>query len=896
MSPTGPSNENTGLWPRALRQLSEMLSSLTGRPTAANLPPVFVAATHWTVNGVNVFSANLVRGLNRLGGDARVLITEEDSDLVRLNERFMPRAGDIPFESLGCARSDSWGAHWGRMIRFLADRAPCIYIPNSDWRHSCVCPRLPAGVTVVGIVHSDDPLHYNHVTRLGHTWNAAVAVSQSVAQRTAELNPSIAARLTTIPIGARIPRRLPGRRGPSDRLRLIYHGILKQHQKRVLDLPRILHAALDRGVPAELTIVGGGPDEHALRTAAAPLVDRGAIRFLGVVAPDDVGPLLAQHDVYLLASEFEGLPNALIEAMGQACVPLVTRMTSGVPEVIRDGENGFLVPIGDIEAFADRLQILWRQVDLRRRLSKQAFRTVSARRYRVEQMVASYADVFARAHADDVAGRFIRPTGELSHPPADVAGVSLFPLALTHHEPGVGWFPTDDDARDYERELTMPHDVAEAAHQEAPIDGMPVLIACPVWIESGVSRWAEDLARGLRAAGLDARLLLTEEGTALVTIPEARLNRPDDVPCETLPLAGPDDGWGARWGAMLRLLERSAPCIYIPHFDWRHSCVTPLASKDVMVFGIVHSGEPLYVEHAHRLGRSWNGVIATNRQALDSLRRLVPELADRGAAIPHGLALQLEAIHGAPAKGEGPVAMLVDTSRVHDFEQLAARLRTAGLTCVAVLAGDAAASGDVLRNCGADTLVRPNRQEWLRLCADAVACVAVVASPDAERLLVEAMSHGAVPVVLAADASDGAAGRADAHLPSPTTVDAAVDWLTRLASDTELRGAHASRARAAAADGRYAIDQMVASFIQVFRRARSRVDRGVLPERWGRIEPPPAAIDGMDILPVPMVHETERGVFPSEFDAKRFEEEASGVRADQPAEPASEEPTPPADT
>ncbi len=310
--------------------------------SSAGMPAVFAGGTQWTVNGVNIFSANLVRGLNQLGGDASILLTEEDCSLITTSEARMPRPADVPFVDLGLARNDGWGRHWGRMVRFLAERAPCVYIPNSDWRHSCVCPQLPNDVLIVGVVHSDDPLHYDHVRRLGHTWNIIVAVSRTVAERTAELCPELAGRIVTIPIGVPIPMHQPEVRTASDRLRLVYHGVLKQHQKRVLDLPRIVQAALDRGVPVEMTIAGAGPDQAALFKAAEGLVARGHIRFPGIATPKEVGALLEAHDVYVLASEFEGMPNALIAAMGRGCVPLATQMKSGVPDLVQDGRNGFL--------------------------------------------------------------------------------------------------------------------------------------------------------------------------------------------------------------------------------------------------------------------------------------------------------------------------------------------------------------------------------------------------------------------------------------------------------------------------------------------------------------------------------------------------------------------------
>ena len=53
------------------------------------------------------------------------------------------------------------------MRRTLSEGGPCIYFPNCDWQHSGICGTLPGNVKIVGIVHSDDPVHYEHGLRLG---------------------------------------------------------------------------------------------------------------------------------------------------------------------------------------------------------------------------------------------------------------------------------------------------------------------------------------------------------------------------------------------------------------------------------------------------------------------------------------------------------------------------------------------------------------------------------------------------------------------------------------------------------------------------------------------------------------------------------------------------------
>ncbi|MGB3613509.1 MAG: glycosyltransferase, partial [Elainellaceae cyanobacterium] len=191
----------------------------------------------------------------------------------------------------------------------------------------------------------------------------------------------------------------------------------KQQQKQILDLPKIVQSLVDKGIPIKLTIAGGGPDEADLVAAAAPLVEQGAIEFIGIVPHDEMPALLRRHDLFIMTSAYEGMPNALLEAMGQGCIPVATNIDSGIPDVVTDGESGFLVPVGDIEQFAARIASLQQNTTLRQTLSRNAYQAVSQGSFSIRDMVDSYLQVFEQVMDDAAAGRFQRPQGKILPPP-----------------------------------------------------------------------------------------------------------------------------------------------------------------------------------------------------------------------------------------------------------------------------------------------------------------------------------------------------------------------------------------------------------------------------------------------------------------------------------------------
>ncbi|MEP6893617.1 MAG: glycosyltransferase [Gaiellaceae bacterium] len=100
---------------------------------------------------------------------------------------------------------------------------------------------------------------------------------------------------------------------------------------------------------AELHIVGDGPDRGALERQMGELGLDGPVRLLG--RRDDVPEILSRAACFVLASDYEGAPLAVIEAMA-AGVPVVATGVGGVPELVADGESGFVVPGGEAPALA----------------------------------------------------------------------------------------------------------------------------------------------------------------------------------------------------------------------------------------------------------------------------------------------------------------------------------------------------------------------------------------------------------------------------------------------------------------------------------------------------------------------------------------------------------------
>ena len=272
-------------------------------------------------------------------------------------------------------------------------------------------PRCPARVKVLAIAHSDDPVHYDHVLRIGAVSNAIVGVSDVIVDHIAGLAPTWIERLHTIRYGVDLA---PGVAATGDitPLRIVYVGRLVEHQKRISDLLRISSQLAAREVDFTLTIIGDGPDRADLERTSEAIGLSSRVHFLGPLANDQVLRVLGQSDAFLLVSAFEGLSVGMLEAMAHQVVPVVSATRSGTPEVIRDGENGLIAAVGDVDGFA-KPSLAWpATLQLQRRLAVAARQTIIDQSLQTDDMVARYVEVLR-----GVASRpFYRPRGAVIVP------------------------------------------------------------------------------------------------------------------------------------------------------------------------------------------------------------------------------------------------------------------------------------------------------------------------------------------------------------------------------------------------------------------------------------------------------------------------------------------------
>jgi N-acetyl-alpha-D-glucosaminyl L-malate synthase BshA len=159
--------------------------------------------------------------------------------------------------------------------------------------------------------------------------------------------------------------------------------------KRIVDAVKVF-SEIARAVPAQLLLVGDGPDRSAAEWLAHDLGIHARVHFLG--KQERVSELLPLADLMLMPSELESFGLAALEAM--ACkVPTIATSVGGVPELIEDGVNGLLFPVAAVDEMAASAIDLLRSPD-RLHEMREAGRRTAQKRFCSSLVVPQYVKFY----------------------------------------------------------------------------------------------------------------------------------------------------------------------------------------------------------------------------------------------------------------------------------------------------------------------------------------------------------------------------------------------------------------------------------------------------------------------------------------------------------------------
>jgi glycosyltransferase involved in cell wall biosynthesis len=265
------------------------------------------------------------------------------------------------------------------------DRLADVLSQVRDFEPSCVIAGLappafevlryvPEGIFRIGMLQDHHPQVYKLAQTYRRFLDHFAAVSRTIKNEMAGKYPEFPC--SYLPYGVAFDpgdRRMPNAQEP---LKILYFGRLYQIQKQVRMLPDIWRALKKQGIPSRWTIMGEGPEESFLREEMAEGIQAGEIAFSPPIFDrKEISRVIGGHDIFLLCSLHEGLPLALLEAMGQGLVPVCGDIPSLAHGVISH-DNGFLVTQNEPAAYAKAIGGLHHDRALLEQMSARAHETV----------------------------------------------------------------------------------------------------------------------------------------------------------------------------------------------------------------------------------------------------------------------------------------------------------------------------------------------------------------------------------------------------------------------------------------------------------------------------------------------------------------------------------------
>jgi glycosyltransferase involved in cell wall biosynthesis len=345
------------------------------------------------VGGTFVFFTQLRPQLARLGIDFRCIPPFDQSAFQNSRYRDMDGIDFLPLPI-------DPAAALGQIIRHLEEQdfRAVLVLPGCNALGTSLPAYLPAHIGCVAKIPHNGRGTYLPTKELGPYIDWIAPVNQLLADDLINRYGIPPEKVRVIYIGID-PEHFQFRERPASPARpcqLVVVGRLEDLQKNVLSLPAIVKAAVRHGVDVHCTVIGNGPDAARLESRIEEFGLHTRFTLTGALPYKEIPVRLREADIFLMPTRFEGCPHAMLEAMATGCIPVASRLHGTLDQIVEDGKSGFLIPLGDTDAFGRAIAHLASNPDLRRNMSIHARKAV-LEKFTVGDMATAYADILNMA-------------------------------------------------------------------------------------------------------------------------------------------------------------------------------------------------------------------------------------------------------------------------------------------------------------------------------------------------------------------------------------------------------------------------------------------------------------------------------------------------------------------
>ena len=271
---------------------------------------------------------------------------------------------------------------------YLAERPGTIIcnFTGTNTISACIYKKIyKSHVMVVAVLHNDEEEYYSLYSLMEPLIDAFCVISSSSRRKlmSRKVGPEKIRMLEwNVEVPARIEHNYSGAGSP---IRIGYAGRVTVRQKRT-DLIREIIDKLDEAKTEYMVeIAGDGEDVETFKEYIKGKSNPQNIRLLGRISRDDIPAFWQRQDIAVSCSDWEGRSISQQEAMASGAVPVVTDV-SGARDDITDGENGFIVDVGDVGRMVERIIYLSEHRDVLENMGRKAYESMKAQKEKWDEV------------------------------------------------------------------------------------------------------------------------------------------------------------------------------------------------------------------------------------------------------------------------------------------------------------------------------------------------------------------------------------------------------------------------------------------------------------------------------------------------------------------------------
>lgn len=238
---------------------------------------------------------------------------------------------------------------------------------------------------IVAVVHSHDNIYYDSYKRLSFLINKFIVISEMMKNKMVSMgipDSMLIATQWNVPT-CNIDTKAYTK--SDEKIRIGYAGRIVIQQKRLDLLLDVAEKLVNKEIYFILDLVGSGVSEDYIKNEIQCRHLENIVHYLGIVPHDKITDFWIRHDIYISCSECEGHSISQYEAMANGAVPVVTH-TSGTDDDIKDGWNGFIVDIGDVDGLVEKIEYLYHNREQLSIMGRRSINLINKRNQEIDEI------------------------------------------------------------------------------------------------------------------------------------------------------------------------------------------------------------------------------------------------------------------------------------------------------------------------------------------------------------------------------------------------------------------------------------------------------------------------------------------------------------------------------